>query len=269
MGPRLSIHKIRGIEGRPAPPRGNELVMSATAQGSRPQSRGRRRLYGTFIAVFAFGVLFTGGAVWANGNNTIHACVNPAGLARIVDQPGDCKKNEEPLHWNSQGAVGPAGPTGPAGLTGPEGPTGPAGPAGSGDSEGPAGPEGPRGPAGSDGSAGPEGPAGPAGPAGATGPEGATGPAGAAGAPGVLRFYRAEATTATSTARAECEIGDVATGGGFLDVATTSTVESSNPQMQNINGVWIPAAWSVTVRAGTGAAPDSFTAYAVCADLTP
>jgi hypothetical protein len=239
MGPRLSIHKIRGIEGRPAPPRGNELVMSATAQGSRPQSRGRRRLYGTFIAVFAFGVLFTGGAVWANGNNTIHACVNPAGLARIVDQPGDCKKNEEPLHWNSQGARGPAGP------------------------------EGPRGPAGSDGSAGPEGPTGPAGPAGATGPEGATGPAGAAGAPGVLRFYRAEATTATSTARAECEIGDVATGGGFLDVATTSTVESSNPQMQNINGVWIPAAWSVTVRAGTGAAPDSFTAYAVCADLTP
>jgi hypothetical protein len=237
MDPRLSIHEIRGIEGRAAPPRGNELVMSATAQGNRRESRGRTRLYGTLIATFVFGALFTGGAVWASGDNTIHACVNPAGLARIVDNPGDCKKNEDPLHWNSQGARGPAGPEGPAGsadATGSEGPqgpageTGPEGPAGPAGPDGPEGREGPTGPAGPAGPAGPQGEAGPEGPEGPQGPQGATGATGAAGDTGVLRFYRAQASTTAddggATAQARCDIGDAATGGGFFGVKATSAV---------------------------------------------
>lgn len=265
--------------------------MSATAQGSRPQSRSRARLYGTLIAVFVFGALFTGGAVWASSDNTIHACVNPAGLARIVDHPGDCKKNDEPLHWNSQGARGPAGPTGPAGKpgpTGPEGPAGPIGPIGSEGSEGPAGsigpagPQGPRGlqgtegpqgdtgpegPAGPAGLAGPGGPAGAEGPAGPTGPEGPTGPAGSAGDPGVLRFYRATAgNTAmaghSATVTAMCASGDLVTGGGFSGLALTSVVRNNNPE--TISG--ITDRWTVTIYAG-GIADDGFIAFAICADL--
>jgi hypothetical protein len=60
--------------------------------------------------------------------------------------------------------------------------------------------------------------------------------------------------------------GDVVTGGGFFGVKATSAVESSNPQSQNTNGVWVPVAWSVTVRS---ADTDGFTAYAICADMTP
>ena len=57
------------------------------------------------------------------------------------------------------------------------------------------------------------------------------------------------------------------TGGGFFDVETTSFVEASHPLNSRVNGFFVPRAWSVTVRAGDG--PDTFTAYAVCADLTP
>lgn len=237
------------------------MVMRVTAPGSRWGSGGRTRLYGTFIAAFVFGALFTGGAVWASGNNTIYACVNPAGLARIVDTPGDCKQNETPLNWasGSGSGSGQQGPEGPAGPAGPQGETAPEGPAG------PTGAEGPQGTEGSQGETGPEGPAGPTGPDGPIGPEGPTGPTGDAG---VLRFYRvqASATAITSaTAQAFCDDDDIVTGGGFHDVEPTSEVESNNPL--NMGGV--PTAWSVTVRGGAGANPDGFIAYAICADMTP
>jgi hypothetical protein len=83
----------------------------------------------------------------------------------------------------------------------------------------------------------------------------------------VITFYRIEAnaTAATSaTAQAICTTGDIATGGGFLGVETTSHVERSLPL--NLSG--IPGGWSVTVR-NIGGTPDSFTTYAVCADITP
>jgi len=69
-----------------------------------------------------------------------------------VTGPGLCRNGDAELHWNVQGATGPAGPPGPqgpAGNTGPAGATGPAGPIGLtgpvGDI-GPIGPTGPRGP---------------------------------------------------------------------------------------------------------------------------
>ncbi len=54
--------------------------------------------------MFVLGALLTRGAAWAN-ENAIHACVNPAGIPRIVDGPGECKKNEASINW---GAAGPA-----------------------------------------------------------------------------------------------------------------------------------------------------------------
>jgi len=75
------------------------------------------------------------GAVWAfaQDDNTIYACANPAGQLRAVDHLDDCRPKETPLWWNIEGPEGPQGdpgspgPTGPAGPTGPTGPTGPAG----------------------------------------------------------------------------------------------------------------------------------------------
>jgi len=92
--------------------------------------RARSRLYAVSTVMFVFGALLTSGAAWAN-DNAIHACVNPAGIPRIVDGPGECKKSEASIDW---GAAGPAarqgGPAGPAGADGAPGPAGPAGPDG-------------------------------------------------------------------------------------------------------------------------------------------
>jgi hypothetical protein len=56
--------------------------------------------------------------------------VGREGDLRVVAQPSDCKGNETPLEWNSEGVAGPAGPQGPAGEDGAPGPEGPQGPAG-------------------------------------------------------------------------------------------------------------------------------------------
>lgn len=119
-----------------------------------------------------------------SSDDTITACVlnNPNNSqVRIVDSPDECRNNEHPLTWNSEGPQGPQGPVGPQGPEGPEGPEGPVGPEGPQGPVGPEGPEGsvgPQGPEGPQGPAGPEGPAGPVGPQGPQGPEGPQGPAG-------------------------------------------------------------------------------------------
>ena len=195
--------------------------------------RDRSRLYAVSTAMFVLGALLISGAAWAN-ENAIHACVNPAGIPRIVDGPGECKQNEASINW---GAAGPAATQGPAGRAGADGAPGPTGPAGADGAPGPAGPLGPQ------------------------------GPAGPAGDSGVITFYRIEASataTTSATAQAFCATGDIVTGGGFLGVETTSHVESSLPL--NLSG--IPRGWSVTVR-NIGGTPDSFTTYAICADITP
>ena len=85
-----------------------------------------------------------------------------------------------------------------------------------------------------------------------------------------MRIYRQQdnataGVASSATAQAFCEPGDVVTGGGFFSVNPASAVGHNAPL--NIDGV--PAAWSVTVRVESGANADSFTAYAICADMTP
>ncbi len=189
--------------------------------------------------MFVLGALLTGGAAWAN-ENAIHACVNPAGIPRIVDSPGECRRNEASINLGAGGSAGSQGPAGDDGATGPTGP---------------AGDDGATGPTGADGAAGP------------AGADGAAGPAGPTGDSGVITFYRVEASATaetSATARAFCDADDIVTGGGFLGVKTTSHVDSSNP----LTEYGIPVAWSVTVR-NAEVTPDSFRAYAMCADITP
>ena len=83
----------------------------------------------------------------------------------------------------------------------------------------------------------------------------------------MLGFYRVEANgtaTTSGTALAMCNTGDFVTGGGFFGLKTTSQVQNSIPQ--NMGGV--PSGWTVTVSSD-GIIADSFTVYAVCADVTP
>lgn len=69
---------------------------------------------------------------------TIYACVNPAGKMRIVEPNESCRNNEERVIL-SPGPAGPQGPAGPAGPTGPTGPEGPKGDQGDPGETGPAG----------------------------------------------------------------------------------------------------------------------------------
>jgi hypothetical protein len=61
---------------------------------------------------------------------------------------------------------------------------------------------------------GPRGPVGPAGARGATGPAGATGPSGVAGGAVVARSVTFDAASAQDTLVAQCNPGEIATGGG-------------------------------------------------------
>ena len=99
----------------------------------------------------------TGVPSYSQPPSVIIACVNPAGLIRIVRTAGACRPFEVPITWNQ---VGPTGPTGATGAQGPTGATGVAGPAGPTGATGVAGPAGPTGAIGV---------AGPAGPTGASG----------------------------------------------------------------------------------------------------
>lgn len=109
------------------------------------------------------------------------------------------------------GAVGPQGEPGERGPVGPQGDRGP---------QGDPGPKGDIGPRGAQGPEGDTGPQGVRGPKGDTGPRGAQGPEGDPGPQGILRFYdvftdRTRVPPFNFTAIvAQCDAGDVATGGG-------------------------------------------------------
>ena len=78
-----------------------------------------------------------------SGSNLVHACVNSAGLVRVLLNPDqNCRSDETAVDW---GIIGPPGPQGPEGPAGPQGPQGEVGPQGE---PGPQGPEGPAGPQG-------------------------------------------------------------------------------------------------------------------------
>jgi hypothetical protein len=189
-------------------------------------------------------VLFGVTLVYAEAGE-IYACVNRAGVIRIVENSGSCLPKEELLTWNIQG---PQGEQGPRGEQGPQGPSGP---------------QGETGPAGLQGETGPAGPQGETGPAGPQGPEGPQGPAGPQGQPGVLGFYvRSNDCTVSGNfyCSAVCDSGlDRATGGGYTLARTNDEVGISVPQGD-------PSyRWGVYGWSGGG----KMTVWVVCADLTP
>jgi hypothetical protein len=103
------------------------------------------------LAVIATaGVIASGGTVAVMAatasDEMVHACVSRgvlglgAGNVRIVDEPDDCRRTEDPLSWNRQGPAGAAGAAGPQGETGLQGEAGPQGEPGAQGEPGPQGP---------------------------------------------------------------------------------------------------------------------------------
>ena len=81
-------------------------------------------------AAFVAGTLTTASIVTAE-NDVIIACVHNnsnGNNVRIVDSPDDCRNNETPVQWNTQGPPGPPGADGQDGAQGPQGEQGPPGP---------------------------------------------------------------------------------------------------------------------------------------------
>ena len=65
----------------------------------------------------------------AQTTNTIYACAKKSdGNLRLVNQPSDCKNDENAVSWNIVGPVGAQGVPGVQGAQGPAGPVGPPGP---------------------------------------------------------------------------------------------------------------------------------------------
>lgn len=183
-----------------------------------------------FITASATGAILAGGVALAEAQHTgvIHACANPTGQVRLVDESDECRRREEPVQWNIRGEQGPPGvpgdpgPAGPRGAPGEQGPAGPAGPQGD---PGPAGAQGPQGEQGPEGAEGPAGPVGPAGPQGAPGPEGAQGPQGERGPAGPAG----------------------PAGASIVPVAGTVTADVTQPWSSTTTTVYLDSDWMVSV----------------------
>ena len=180
-------------------------------------------------------------AATTTDSNTVHACVGPKGLTRIVASAGDCLPVETHRTWNVQGAAGPAGPAGADGAPGPMGPAGPQG---------------------ADGRPGPAGPTGPQGPAGPIGPQGLQGPAGPAGAPGISGYQQVTlAGTNPAGTAVQCPAGKRVLSGGVTQLGTfdpTAHVTVSSPT---------GSGWLGGIARSTGASM-SYLVFAVCANVT-
>jgi hypothetical protein len=194
--------------------------------------------------------------------DTIKACVKDSGgLMRYEASASKrCRSNESAVTWNSAGEDGARGPRGARGADGAAGEPGADG------AMGPAGPTGPAGPAGDSGQGGPmglTGPAGPSGPAGPTGSPGASATSGITGitiatgspiaVPSITSSTPADSSEVTATAT--CGMGQIATGGGYLQIGDSGIVTRS----QSLVDGWM----AVLSRANAG---DSIAATVVCAD---
>jgi hypothetical protein len=191
----------------------------------------RSNVIATGIGI-AVGAALIGGAtlVSAHGGDTslIHSCVNEnSGTVKIVGASDSCKTNETALDWNIQGPTGPAGPTGPQGPTGDTGPTGPTGATG------------------------------------ATGPAGPVGPAGPAGPAASTTYYTKSAFGDGSGQQANCDAGDIATGGGAAASLENTELGGTEPIRTSAG---VPVGWFAFL-----ADPDDegITVWAICLDLTP
>ncbi len=86
------------------------------------------------IAASAFvvgAVVFLGGAVIANGDDTYTGCLNNGGnltnIAIGTEPASPCRGDSEAITWSATGPTGPVGPQGPDGADGADGAPGPAG----------------------------------------------------------------------------------------------------------------------------------------------
>lgn len=78
----------------------------------------------TLVVGVVLALVFIGGTTWvfAQGDGfDVHACVNPSGGIRIVDDADSCRPRETLLEWNIEGPEGPQGEQGPQGDPGPPG----------------------------------------------------------------------------------------------------------------------------------------------------
>src|SRR6266850_3282044 len=119
----------------------------------------RLRFYAAGICASAF-LLLRVTPVAAQTNNSIYACINGQGSARLVGANEQCKPSETRVSWSFTGPVGPTGPAGPAGAQGPQGAKGDTGAVGPQGSQGPQGATGDTGATGAQGAQGEQGPAG-------------------------------------------------------------------------------------------------------------
>ncbi len=182
-------------------------------------------------------------AIWSL---QIHGCVSKSNQLLRIRHGKRCPSGTSAITWNSTGPNGSTGQTGPAGATGPAGPTGPTG------------------------QTGPTGATGATGVTGATGDKGETGAKGEQGSqgePGVTKVT-VRSTTLHLGAKnaggtiAECDAGEVATGGGAsLEHAGDGiSISSSTPSP----ATGTPTGWSAVVNNET-ALDETVTIYVVCA----
>ena len=189
--------------------------------------------------------------------NTLGACVkNNSGNIKMADSAADCNNSEYFISWNIQGTAGPQGPMGPSG------------------------PQGPAGNDGADGATGPQGPAGNDGADGATGPQG---PAGNDGADGGIQSVDTYVVIANSSPSefpytlgdnftpepAQCDFGDVVTGGGCNGFQIHWIVSATNPSGGDNFG-W-QCSWECipSLNGNPECGFDQLKTYAICLDVTP
>ncbi|MEZ5078686.1 MAG: hypothetical protein R2725_14730 [Solirubrobacterales bacterium] len=142
-------------------------------------------------------------------------------------------------------------------------------------STGTQGPAGPKGADGVAGPAGPEGPEGPEGEEGPEGPEGEEGPEGPQGESGIVKIFVKTASIGSVPAGGfkegteSCELGQVATGGGFAGADLTA--EISRPSKADGSAALEdeePIAWHISLRNETGETKEAGV-YVICAELSP
>ncbi|MFG1945613.1 hypothetical protein [Nonomuraea sp. NPDC048826] len=229
------------------------------------------------VGALAASLLTVGGAAAASSSATtaaaageVTACVHKkTRYVRIVNPTAKCRTTEIRMKIGggetvtqtavTSGPKGDTGPQGPKGDTGAQGPRGLRGPQGKQGVQGPKGDFGPSGPKGEQGEQGPKGDTGPAGPKGETGPQGPKGEKGEPGKDGkdgkgsvTLTTYTKTQQFSRSGASANCNQGDLATGGGFA-VSSGTQVIASAPTGSGT--------WTVTIQ---GQGQTSGTVFVVC-----
>lgn len=115
---------------------------------------------------------------------------------------------------------------------------------------------------------------GPTGPQGEQGPQGAQGPQGEQGPPGVLGFYQRVGDYVKDnpggdhivTGHANCDPGDVVTGGGFDEFDNEDVYYIRSGPSSASGGI---QGWGVKINMWDHADTINFRVWAVCADITP